>query len=144
MTETHRDETPEIKGREDIDELKYLIHLGTAWFYDNVVDNPEEEAQLVWESCFYTQMFHTLDDADFTADSLTSASFDPDAVEWLDYAVELGIKDFERNLEIHPTEIADLTRPLEELRASHNRIQAQADAITAHAIATFDYDTYNR
>ena len=132
-------EIPSISGRDDIDSLKYLMRLGSDWFRDNVVDNEEEEEQLTWESCFYTQMFDTLDEADFTVDSLTSVSFDSDAVEWLDYVVELGIKDFERNLEIHPGEISDLIRPLEQMRATHDRLQSQADAITAHAITTYVY-----
>lgn len=139
MTTSHTPSTltdiPAISGRDDIDSLKRLIRIGTTWFRDNVVDNEEEEAQLTWESCFYTQMFDTLEEADFTADSLTSASFDPDAVQWLDYAVELGIKGFERDPKLHPTTVAEL----EELRAIHDRLQARADAISAHAIDTYVY-----
>lgn len=131
-------ETPTISGRDDIDQLQYLIDLGADWFRENVVGNPEEEAQYAWESCFYTQMHDTLlTDTDFTAEALTPDSFDPDAVAYLEYVVNDGVLDFERHIELHPNEIPDLVLPLDELRIIHTRLLLTVNAIAAHSAATY-------
>lgn len=138
MTENRTSEIPTITGRNDIDQLQYLIDLGADWFRENVLGNPEEEAQYAWESCFYTQMHETLlTDTDFTAEVLTPDSFDPDAVAYLEYVVNDGALDFERHLELHPNEIPDLVLPLDEMRTIHTRLLLKANTIAAHSAATY-------
>jgi hypothetical protein len=140
QTPTTPREIPTISGRADIDQLEYLIRLGADWFRENVVGNPEEEAQYAWESCFYTQMNETLlTETDFTAETLTPDSFDPDAVAYLEYVVNDGVLDFERNLKIYPNEIDDLVLPLDEMRTIHTRLLLKANAIAAYSAATY-YD----